>query len=150
MTCSKLKTNCTNPSYQVLQFPFMSSRSGFLLELIIIPFYSPFFGWVLFEMPNSLYSSFPPHFIIILLFHFSLWPFHFRLAEKVYVVAFSTLFFLDFLRDIDVLFSTSFSLFSFEWVFKIFFKIANKEKPKRKRRKKLMKKWWEEKLATSH
>lgn len=103
VTCSKLKLNCTNPSYrvQVLQFP---SR---LLRLIIIHFYFPFFGWVLHLFSERFFSFF--HFVIILLFYFPSFL-HFRFIQSEKYSSYS-------LTIPSRHWCALFPLSTFEWVF---------------------------------
>lgn len=65
VTCSKLKLNCTNPSYRSLDFTIPLAVCVWLTTPIIIHFYFPF----LLEMPFFLRFI---HFIIISLFCFPL------------------------------------------------------------------------------
>lgn len=151
VTCSKLKTNCTNPSYRVLQFPFMSSRSGFLPRT---DYYSVLFP--LFRMSSLrdakfkfAFFFFPFHHYFIISFFpladfISGWPRKSQTDSRCCVLN-SVFFFLIFFEDIDVLFSSL--LFSFEWVFKIVLFLRSRIRSSKET--KLMKKWWV-KLATSH
>lgn len=149
VTCSKLKTNCTNPSYRVLQFPFKSSRSGFLSRT---DYYSVLFP--LFRMSSlrdakkfAFFFFFPFHHYFIISFFpladfISGWPRKSQTDSRCCVEWELCVFFLIFFEDIDVLFSSL--LFSFEWVFKIvFFKIANKKQQRNKINEEMMGKNWQ-------